>query len=281
MTTWKAALISAALISVFAPLEAAGHDPQDTVLEQVGVDERAGQALPLDLVFLDAQGKRFELRQLFSGKPVLLTLNYYSCPTLCPQVLANLVRSLKKMEGLSAGRDFRVVTVSIDPAERQALAAEKAAATYSMYETMPAPYRNWPFLYGTAAAVEAITSATGVRSVRLADGEFAHPNVMVVVTPEGRISRYLYGIDPAPRDLKLALIEAAEGKIGTSPLINRALLYCFYYDPVGKKYVLIASRIMTAAMILVLLLTTALLSFLWRREPSGGGKGKRKAPPGN
>lgn len=265
-------LLAALVLTVLLPLPGRTHDPQDLILEQVGVDERLGALLPRDLSFLDQTGRPVLLADYLTGLPVVLTLNYYACPTLCPLVLRNLVATIGGVRDLRLGKDFRIVTVSINPQESAALALEKSNATYAMLRGVADPANSWPFLRGGRSSIEPLAQAVGVRYTVLENGEFAHPNVIIVVTPQGRISRYLYGLEQRPKDLRLALIEATGGRIGGSALVNQALLYCFHYDPVGKKYVLFASRIMTGAMLGVLALTLGMLALLWKRE--------KKAPPG-
>jgi protein SCO1 len=242
------------------------HDPQDTVLEHVGVNERLGKQIPLDLGFRDQAGTNVRLADYFTGGPVLLTLNYYACPTLCPLVFRNLAQTVGRLGDFTLGKDFRIVTFSINPDESPDLAREKSAATYAMLGGLADPGNRWPFLRGDRNSIDRLATALGVHFTRAGEHDFAHPNVVVVVTPEGRVSRYLYGLEQQPRDLRLALLEATDGRIGTSRLVNQALLYCFHYDPVGRKYVLFASRLMTVAMVLVLVLTLGLLVRLWKRE---------------
>ena len=253
-------------ILALLPVPANPHDPQDEVLRQVGVDERLGARIPGQLAFRDQAGRPVLLADYFSGAPVILTLNYYGCPTLCPLVFRNLAGTLKKLGGLTLGKDYRVVTVSINPDESPALAREKSTATYAMLGSAYDPGRHWPFLMGNPASIESLAQAVGVRYIRVGNNDFAHPNVIIIVTADGRVSRYLYGLEQRPRDLKLALIEAAGGRIGAANLMNSALLYCFHYDPVGRKYVLFASRLMTVAMLGVLVVTLGLLALLWTRE---------------
>lgn len=261
-----AALLLALALAAQLPPFARAHGPQDLVLEQVGVDERLGGRIPTGLVFRDQSGQTVQLSRYFTGGPVILTLNYYACPTLCPLVFRNLAGTLRKMGDPALGKDFRIVTVSIDPEETLARAADKSAKTYAMLGKMPEPAQAWPFLMGNRPTIEHLAQQVGVRYSRVGKNDFAHPNVVVIVTPDGRISRYLYGMELSPQDLKLALLEASGGRIGTSRLLNKALLYCFHYDPVGKKYVLIASRVMTGAMVGILVLTLGLLAMLWKKD---------------
>ncbi|GFO69758.1 photosynthetic protein synthase I [Geomonas limicola] len=259
-------LLVVLLLQVPFPSLAWGHSSADQVLSQIGVDEHPGGSLPLQTVFRDPTGRPVRLSDNFSGVPVLLSLNYYACPTLCPLVFRNLAETLAELGDLKLGRDFRIVTLSINPDESPALAQDKSGKTYAMLKEVVAPERYWPFLMGDQQSIAALARSVGVRYLKQESGDYAHPNVLVVLTPEGKISRYLYGLVIRPRDLRLALVEAAGGKIGSSEAANRLLLYCFHYDPVGKKYVLFASRLMTLAMLSVLALTGLLLALLWKKE---------------
>ncbi|WP_250679693.1 SCO family protein [Geomonas sp. Red32] len=248
------------------PVPALAHDPADLVLAQVGVDEKLGARLPLDSPLFDQRGRRVTLGSYFTGQPVIVSLNYFSCPTLCPVLIRNLASAISKAGNLAVGKDFKVVTVSLDPEETVARAAGKAQEAYGIIGKVAGLDTAWPFLFGSKETIGHLASSMGVRYTKLPGGEIAHPNVIVIVTADGIVSRYLYGIEPSPQDLRLGLVEASKGKIGGSPLINQALLYCFHYDPVGKRYVLIASRVMTAAMTLVFILTVTVLGLLWKRE---------------
>jgi protein SCO1 len=265
-------LLIGALASPAAfPDPSCAHESQDPILQQVGVDERPGARLPRDLPFRDQDGRAVRLADYFTGGPVILTLNYYACPSLCPLVFRNLAGTVGRLGELKLSKDFRIVTVSINPQESPALAREKSAATYAMLGGTATPGSRWPFLMGDPNSIEQLARSVGVRYTRVGERDFAHPNVLVVATPDGRVSRYLYGLEQQPQDLKLALIEASGGRIGSSRLMNQALLYCFHYDPVGRKYVLFASRLMTIAMLGVLAVTLGMLATLWKRE--------KKAPP--
>lgn len=261
------------LAAVCLPLPAAAHTEADALLPEVGVDEKPGGRVPLDLAFTDVSGKRVRLSDSFSGgAPVLLTLNYFACPMLCPLTFRSLTGTVRAMGGLSLDRDFRIVTVSIDPEEVPDLARAKSRETHAMLPGLKAPDDRWPFLMGNAPEIDALTRAVGMRYTRLGKNDFAHPTVAIVLTPDGRVSRYFYELDIRPQDLRLALIEAAGGKIG-NPVLNRVLLYCFHYDPVGRKYALVAANVMKAGGAAVLALLSVLLLFLWRRERrKGGGK---------
>lgn len=266
-----AAVALLALIWVTAPprsLEAHPvHDPQDDIIESIGVDEKLGGAIPRDTVFRNAKGDEVRLGDYLRGGPALLTLNYYTCPMLCPLTLRTLLGTVEELKGVALARDFRIVTVSIDPEDTPAIASARAGEIHDMMEGMPDPAARWPFLLGDEEAIRALTGAVGFR-YRKVGNEFAHPDVVVALTPEGKISRYLYGIEQNPLDLKMALIEASEGNIGESTALNRVLLFCFQYDPVGKKYALYARNIMKAGGMLTIALLGGLLLVLWTRGRS-------------
>lgn len=260
------------LVALF-PAAAPAADPQDAVLQEVGVDEKPGAAIPRDLPFTDASGKPVRLANYLGDGPVLLTLNYYTCPMLCPLTFRSLVATMAQVKGFSLARDYRVVTVSIDPDEIPEIARAKANETHALMPEVREADARWPFLYGSAGSVARLAESVGYR-YRKVGAEFAHPAVMIVLSPDGTVSRYLYGIEIDPRDLKLALIEAADGKIGASSAGNALLMYCFKYDPVGKKYMLYARNIMKAAGAVTLVLLAGLLFVLYRRY------GRTAGPPG-
>ena len=258
------------------PTASPAADPQDAILQAVGVDEKLGAKVPVDLPLTDASGKSVRLGDYLGAGPVLLTLNYYTCPMLCPLTFRSLSATMTQVKGLSLARDYRVVTVSIDPEEIPEIVRAKANETHSLMPGLPDADARWPFLYGSAASIRRLTETVGYR-YRKVGSEFAHPSVAIVLSPDGTVSRYLYGVEIEPRDLKLALIEAAEGKIGASSAGNALLMYCFRYDPVGKKYMLYARNIMKAAGAVTVVLLATLLAVLWRRhggttKPKGEGE---------
>lgn len=251
------------------PLSLTAHTLGDESLPNVGVEEKLGTQVPLDLSFTDQDGRRVRLGDYFTGGPVVLTLNYYSCPMLCPVMFRNLASEMSAIKGLSPEKDYRIVTVSIDPDETIARAKDKAAVTWRMLPQLHDPGKRWPFLMGAAGPIAELAKAAGVRYTRLGKNNFAHPSILVVLTPKGKVARYLYGIEQRPSDLKLALVEAAGGKIGGSRFLNQVLLYCFHYDPVGKKYAVTAINLMKMTGGAVLLMLCILLALLWRREKKG------------
>ena len=260
------------LLLVLLPCSARAADPQDAILLAVGVDERLGGRIPADLVFTQSTGKRVRLGDYLGAGPVVLTLNYYTCPMLCPLTFRSLAATMDGVKGLSPAKDYRVVTVSINPDEIPEIAAAKARETHALVAGLDDADDRWPFLYGDADSVRRLTDAVGYR-YRKVGSDFAHPTVAIVLSPDGRVSRYLHGIEIPPRDLKLALVEAADGKIGASSAANALLMYCFRYDPAGKKYMLYARNIMKAAGATIAVFLAALLAVLWRRY--GGTSGPR------
>lgn len=227
-------------------------------LEGIGVDEKLGSSVNLDAVFRDEQGKEVKLQQFFDAKhPVILTLVYYGCPNLCGFLLNGFVDSLKKFLW-SPGKEFKIVTVSIDPSEKAELAAQKKEALLNMYQREGAK-EGWHFLTGEESDIKKLSNEVGFK-YRYDDQEkqYAHAAVIFILTPDGKISRYLYGIEFNPRDLKLSLLEATQGKIGT--VVDKLLMFCFHYDPKGRKYALMATNLMKVGGAITIM---GLFVFLW------------------
>jgi protein SCO1/2 len=205
-------------------------------LQTIGIEQRLGESLPLTAEFKDESGQTVQLGKFFNnGRPVILALVYYECPMLCNQVLNGLTGSLKGIT-FNAGKEFDVVAVSFDAREndKPGLAQNKKASYMERYGR-PGTEQGWHFLTGSQASIDAITNAAGFK-YKWDDksNQFAHASAVMVVTPEGKLSRYLYGIDYAAKDLKLGLIESAENRIGG--VADQLLLYCFHYDPSTGKY---------------------------------------------
>ena len=207
----------------------ASHNP----FADIGLDQRLDAQLPLDLMFSDESGKTVHLRDYFDKKPVLLSLAYYDCPMLCTLVVNGVVRTLRTLS-FSAGNEFTVLTISFNPKDTPKMAAIKKQTSLQSYNRAGAE-TGWHFLTGDEATIQKLTQAIGFRYRYDAERqEYAHPSGIMVLTPEGRISRYFYGVEYAPRDVRLGLIEAASGKIG-SP-VDQLLLLCYHYDPATGKY---------------------------------------------
>ena len=209
------------------------------VLQTVAFEQRLNQQLPLDLRFTDEHGAAVKLGDYFGTKPVVLALVYYECPMLCTQVLNGLESALRVMTE-SVGDEFTVVTVSFDPRETPVLALGKKQAYLDRYQR-PHAEHGWHFLTGDQASIDALTRAVGFSYVwDEASQQFAHASGIVVATPGGRLSRYFFGIDYAPRDIKFALMESTAGRIGS--LADQLLLYCYHYDPATGNYGFVAMR---------------------------------------
>jgi protein SCO1/2 len=238
-----------------------------TALRDVGIDQKLDQQLPLDLVFRDESGKEVKLGQYFGQKPVVLAFVYYDCPMLCTQVLNGMVTSFRVLP-FQVGKEFDVVTVSFDPRETSELAARKKKV-YVDYlpEKMRANANNgWHFLTGDQTNIAKLTEAVGFRyHYDEATRQFAHASGIMVTTPHGKLSRYFYGVEYAPRDLRLGLIESSANKIG-SP-VDQLLLYCYHYDPATGKYGAAIMKIMRIAGVLTVLSIVAMLFLLKGRNP--------------
>lgn len=246
------------------PIQAAGVRP--ALLRDVGLDQKLGNSIPLDLTFRDEHGQTVALRHFFGEKPVILTLVYYQCPMLCTEVLNGLLRSAKELP-LEIGKDFSIVTISIDPGERPVLADVKHQLYAGLYGRPGGP-RGWHFLTGDEAQIKALAEAVGFRyAYDPASGQFAHPSGIMLLTPAGKLARYFYGISYPARDLRLGLVEASQEKIG-SP-IDQILLYCYHYDPATGRYGLLISRVIRAAGALTVLSLGLAIAILFRRENYG------------
>ena len=249
---WRAVAVTVSAITLaHAVVSAQGETPGlrpaaalpsnavPAVLGKVAFEQRLNQQLPLDLPFRNEAGATVKLGDYFGGKPVVLAFVYYECPMLCTQVLNGLESALRVIHE-SIGREFDVVTVSFDPRETPVLAAGKKKAYLDRYQR-PSAEQGWHFLTGDEASIAALTKAAGFSYVYDEDTkQFAHASGIVVATPAGKLSRYFFGIDYAPRDLKFALIESSSEKIGS--LADRLLLYCYHYDPATGNYGFMAMR---------------------------------------
>jgi protein SCO1/2 len=243
------------------PIQNIGVRPE--LLKEVGIDQKLNSAVPLDLAFRDEAGRPVKLSQYFGSKPVILSLVYYNCPMLCTQVLNGLDRGLKNVQ-LDLSKDFDAITVSIDPSESAKLAAAKRDLYTGIYGR-PGAAEGWHFLTGDEAQIKQLADAAGFRYAYDAESkQFAHASGIMLLTPSGKISRYFYGIQYPSRDLRLGLVEASEGKIG-SP-VDQILLFCYHYDPVTGKYGIVISRIIKAAGLLTVLAVGLMILVLSWRE---------------
>ena len=239
-------------------------DAPPAILENVRIDERLGNVAPLGLDLVDAAGKPFKLRDAFDGhRPVVLTLVYYECPMLCGLILSGAAKTFRE-NGLVLGKDYQAVTVSFDPAEKPAQAAERRRG-YLQSMGLSDQGTDWPFLVGPAASTRALADAVGFHyELDPVTKQWAHLAAIFVLTPDGKVSRYLYGIEYPTKEFRLAVVEAASGRVGTS--FDRFLLTCYRYDPATRKYEPYAWGFVRAGGLLVLVALTGLIGGLVWRE---------------
>ncbi|MGH9727321.1 MAG: SCO family protein [Candidatus Acidiferrales bacterium] len=245
-----------------AQMQTIGIRPQ--LLKDVGVDQKLNNQVPLDLQFRDEKGDTVALSKYFGSKPVILTLVYYTCPLLCTQVLDGVLQTIKEVP-LQLGKDYQIVTVSIDPRDRPVEAQAKQMMYTSLYGH--SGLNGWHFLIGNNLEIHQLADAVGYRYAYDSEsGQYAHPSVIMVLTPAGKVSRYFYGISYPSRDVRLGLVEASADRIG-SPVTNAILLYCYHYDPNTGKYGVVISKILQAAGILTVFGIFLLIFILRRHEP--------------
>jgi protein SCO1 len=230
-----ALLLSASAAMAQAVPSSAGPAAQNMplVLQNVGFEPQLNAHLPLDLAFRDETGRNVQLREYFTQKPVLLALVYYGCPMLCNQTEQGVVGALR-MLSFNPGRDYEVVFVSFDPRESPDMAAQKKESAMAHFRR-PETASGWHFLTGSKESIDALTKGASFRySFDQKSNLFAHASGIMLLTPDGRISRYFYGVEYPARDVRLGLVDASAGKIGTP--VDRALLFCYQYDPTSARY---------------------------------------------
>lgn len=249
---------------LLAPFASATVTPKlPPVLSGIGIQQKLDAQLPLDTEFQDETGATVPLRSLFGNRPVLLTPVYYRCPMLCSQILSGVVSGLRPLS-LRPGRDFDVLAISINPNETPADAAAKRDEYSTRYSSRAGP-KGWHFLVGSQASITAVMSAIGFHyrwdpKTKM----FVHASGVMVITPEGKVARYFYGVEYEPKDLKLGLIEASHNRIG-SP-VDQILLFCYHYDPTTGKYGATVINLLRGAAGLALLLLIIALLVLWRHD---------------
>ncbi|MBI1899073.1 MAG: SCO family protein [Acidobacteria bacterium] len=260
-TMWAGpAVVRGAVLLLFAAGCTFAQDAVPAPLQGVGIDEKLGQKIDLDLQFTAENGYQVPLRSFFKGKPVILNLVYYTCPMLCNLILNGQVDGLREL-AWTPGNEFEIVTISIDPADNFALAQKKKGFYLEAYGK---PTAGWHFLTDYQENVKKLADQVGFRyRWDETQEQFAHVAAIMVLSPDGMVSRYLYGIKYRARDLRLGLAEASEGKLGVT---ERLLLFCFHYDPQSRSYVPFAENFMRAGGVLVLLVFGSILFRLWRRE---------------
>jgi protein SCO1/2 len=234
-------------------------------LKNVGMQQNLDTQIPLDLAFRDETGKSVRLGDYFGKRPLILNFVYFKCPMLCGEVLSSLTSTLRIVK-LDVGKDFDVLTVSFDPRETPEMAAVKKAPVMKRY-ARPGAENGWHFLTGPQESITALTNAAGFQ-YQFDDktGQFAHATAIMVLTPEGKIAQYYYGVDYAPRDLRLGLVQASNHKIGN--VVDQVLLYCYHYDPNTGKYGAIITRILRLSGLATILILGTMFAVLIRRGPA-------------
>ncbi len=235
-------------------------------LRDIGIDEKLGDTIPDDITIIDENNNPVLFKDLLSSDtPTVLNLVYYSCPKLCNFATDGLLQVVNETLSLEIGKDYKLLTVSFDPEDSSELAATKALKYRSRVKTGEQTQDSWPFFTGDQKNIEKLTQSVGFK-YKIDGNEFAHASALIVLTPQGRISRYLHGIQHVPNDFRLSLLEASKGEIGTSKLLNSVLLFCYGFDPIGKKYALKALNIVKAGGLITLLSLCVGLTYFWRRE---------------
>ncbi len=243
-----------------------------SILDQVGLDQRLNQQVPLDLAFVDDHGQPVQLKQYFGSKPVILILVYYQCPMLCTQVLTGFTGAMLGIRKFTIGREFDVVTVSIDPRDTAQDAAE-AKARYLKRYRRPEAEQGWHFLTGKKDQIDALAQAVGFRYAWDPEiKQYAHASGIMLLTPQGRVAQYYYGIEYAPRDIQLGLVEASKGKIGS--IVDQVLLYCYHYDPRQGRYGAAIFNILRLSALATVLVLGGFMLLMFRRDALAAREGR-------
>jgi len=251
-------IIASIFMACIAGFASAQALPPDQVMQKVGIDQRLDEQVPLDLTFRDETGKTVRLGEYFGEKPVVLALVYYECPMLCTMTLNGMLKTFKVLP-FTIGQEYQVVTVSFDPRETPELAAKKKESYIKQYGRDNAGAAGWHFLTGDAESINKLCEAVGFRyTYDEPTKQYAHSSAIMVLTPRGKLSKYFYGLEYIPKDLRLGLIEAADEKIG-SP-VDHVLLLCFEYDPKTGKY---GFAVMTAVRIGAVLTVASIGAFMF------------------
>lgn len=269
-------LLSALFLTLVVALPAQAHDDdgRPLALQGVALEQKLGEQLPLGLAFRDETGSTVHLSDYFGKRPAILNLVYFDCQDLCPLLLDGLVRSLRVLS-FNPGTQFDVLTISFDPHDTPAQAAAKKSDVIKRY-SRPGANEGWHFLTGDEPSIERLTQTIGFRYNY--DGQkdrYGHATGIMLLTPEGKISRYFYGIEFSPRDLRLGLIEASADKIGSA--IDQLLLFCYHYDPITGKYGLLVTRVIQLGSIATVLLLATYIFVMLRGESERKTRGAKSA----
>lgn len=245
--------------------------------EQLGVNEKLGQMVPLDLTFIDENSNKVTLAEMMDGKPTIITLNYFRCAGICTPQLDDLSKTLAKLD-LAENTDYKVLTISFAEDETPALAAAKRK---NHLHAIGRDYVQdaWHFLIGENNSSAVLASKVGFVYEKTVSPkgvvDYIHPAALIILSPEGKVTRYLNGIDQLPFDVKMALVEASQGRVG--PTIAKTLLYCFAYDPVGKKYIFVWEKVAATVMLIIVFGFFLYLVKLGRKEDSSEAAKEGKA----
>jgi len=242
-------------------------------LKNVGMRQNLNQPIPADLTFTDDLGRTVRLGDYFGKKPIILNLVYFTCPMLCGEVLSGLENSLRMMK-FDVGKEFDIITVSFDPHDTPEAAAKKKSEFLRRYNR-PGAEQGWHFLVGHQDAIDSLTRAAGFDyEYDPKTRQFAHTAAILILTPEGRVAQYYYGIEYPPKDLRLGLVEAGTGKIGN--VVDALLLYCYHYDPEQGKYSATILRVLRLAGVATMLFIGTLIFVMIRRGPSHDAPGAER-----
>ncbi len=256
------------LIIIFSYYHAPAYAISNTAdIKDIGIDEKLGDTIDLDIDFVNQNGDKVNLAGYFNEKPVVINMLYLSCPRICTFALDGSLEVINETTDLKLGPDYEFLSISFNPEETHIISEEKSEKYISGLKKKNEKNNEngWTFLTSDAENINKLTQSIGYNFKKDGD-EFAHPSALVILTPEGKVSRYLYGLQHNPKDFKLALIESSDGKIGESSLANKVLLFCYQFDPIGKRYALKALNIVKAGGVVTLLALSGFLAIFWVRE---------------
>ena len=277
-TRWRVVAVSCLLVLAAAHAAGAGSDykpepglPSSTLpapLREIGFDQNLNARVPLDTAFNDESGRAVRLGDYFGQRPVVLLFAYYDCPMLCTVAINGLASALNVLS-LEPGKDFEIVTVSFNPRDTPATASAKKASYIARYK-QPGAAAAWHFLTGSQESIDRLTKAAGFRYVWDAETQqFAHPTGVMVLTSDGRLARYLFGIEYGPRDLRYAIVDASNGRVGSA--VDSLLLFCYHYDPARGRYGVAIMRLIRAGGAATVLALGAFIFIMVRKEKQASG----------
>jgi protein SCO1/2 len=253
---WYFSLMFFCMILIKGSLYASLQNEQPQVPQEIGVIEKLGDFVPLDLKFRNSTGDSVVLKDIFQ-QPVVVSLVYFNCPGICSPLLGGVVDVLDRMD-LKPGKDYKALTISFNPDDTPELALAKKKNYFKSFRRGPFPEDDWIWLTGDSTTIKTFTNAVGFKFKRVGQ-DYIHAGTLIVISREGKISRYLRGIEFQPFDLKMAITEASQGRVG--PTISKVLLYCFSYDPAGKKYVFNFMKVFGTAFLVFLMGFIAFLTY--------------------